>query len=184
ICQDGQCIDPCYGIQCPAPQICDKDGKCAPPCNCFMGNIGCPDPNDVCDIGNTNTCVPPSCVGVQCGPSQHCDPMLGMCVDFCNPDVKCPEGQKCLAPIGCVPLCTDVMCPMGFVCDPKTGMCKDPACDNVTCFPPQVCVMGQCMDPGTGSGGTGGAGGNGGTGGTGGMGGNGGDKATGGNGGA
>jgi len=81
--------------------------------NCFAGDVGCVDqPMTVCDAGNTNACVPPLCKNVQCGPAQHCDPMTGMCVDFCNPGVKCPQYEVCVDGVGCVPLCNTVTCDM------------------------------------------------------------------------
>jgi hypothetical protein len=162
VCKDGSCVDPCMGLQCAPPQIC-QGGACVPPCNCFANDVGCVDqPGTVCDTGNTNTCVQPTCKGVMCPQGQSCDPTSGMCVGFCNPSVMCPQGQKCQDGVGCVPLCTGVSCQSGFMCDPTTGQCVDTACQNVTCFPPQVCVMGACVTPDGGA--TGGSGGQGGAG--------------------
>lgn len=169
ICQDGHCLDPCLTLQCPAGQLC-QGGLCFSPCSCFAGDIGCANlPGKVCDKGNTDLCVHPACVGVMCNPGQICDPNVAGCVDFCNGNVHCPEGEKCLAPLGCVPNCSDVTCDAGSECDPATGQCVDVSCVNVTCFPPTVCVDGVCVDQGTG--GAGGAGGSGGAGGAGGAGG-------------
>jgi MYXO-CTERM domain-containing protein len=156
VCKDGSCVDPCMGVQCLPPQICDK-GTCVPPCNCFAADVGCVNqPGTVCDSGNTNVCVDPMCQGKMCAAGEHCDPATGTCVGFCNPSVVCPMGEKCKDTVGCVPLCTDVTCQAGFECNPQTGMCEDSACKDVTCLPPQVCMGGNCVDPG--SGGSGGMG--------------------------
>lgn len=162
VCQDGQCLDACQGVQCPSGQAC-KDGQCFFPCACFAADSGCIGGN-VCDKLGSNTCVPPACKGVTCPADQVCNPINGACTDLCN-GVACPEGQTCVTPGGCVPLCDTKNCAMGLTCNPKTGMCEDTSCNNVTCFPPQVCMLGACIDPGTGGGGMGGAGGNGGMGG-------------------
>jgi len=162
VCKDGSCVDPCMGVQCSPPQIC-QNGACVPPCNCFADDVGCVDqPGTVCDSGNTNVCVQPTCKGVTCPPGQSCDPGTGMCEGFCNANVMCPQGQKCQDGVGCVPLCEGISCPTGFACDPKTGKCMDTACENITCFPPQTCVMGACVTPDGGA--AGGAGGQGGAG--------------------
>ncbi len=146
ICQDGQCLDPCQGIQCPGGQTC-QNGECHPPCNCYQGDVGCQNqPGTVCDKNSTNLCVPPGCAGVVCQGTDVCDPSLGVCVSFCNPNVHCPSGQTCVDGIGCVPLCdAQPPCDQGFVCNPATGACEDISCKNVTCFPPYVCVSGQCV---------------------------------------
>lgn len=163
VCQDGQCFDPCATIQCPASQTCQA-GQCVFPCGCFAGNLGC-DGSQVCDVGASNVCVPPSCQGVTCGANQTCDAATGKCVSLCNGNVHCPAGQKCDLAAGCVPNCQGVTCPQKLTCDPADGQCKDTSCDGVTCFAPQVCVGGACVDPtdggtgGAGGGGTGGAGG-------------------------
>jgi MYXO-CTERM domain-containing protein len=171
ICQDGQCLDPCMGVQCPSPQTCQQ-GKCGPPCSCFAGDIGCNGVSGtICDKAANmggGACVPPACKGVTCDAGKVCNPINGMCVDFCN-GVMCPVGQKCLNTGGCVPLCSDVTCTMGLTCNPQTGVCEDTSCNNVTCLSPQVCKMGVCVDQGTGSAGGGGATGNGGAGGMGGA---------------
>jgi hypothetical protein len=153
VCQDGWCIDPCNGINCPPPMVC-QDAQCVAPCNCFQGDMGClPQPGTVCDVGNTNLCVPPICLGVMCLPNQTCDPLTGNCLDFCHPGVKCPKGQKCHEPLGCVELCFDVTCNVGWVCNPETGTCEDASCADVVCIPPAVCVDGACVDMGSGGGG-------------------------------
>jgi MYXO-CTERM domain-containing protein len=162
VCQDGNCVDPCANVQCPQGQSC-QGGQCVSPCSCFAGNIGCPDTNTVCDVGNTNLCVPTACQGKTCGAGETCDPNTGMCVGFCNPNVVCPAGEKCVEPDGCVPLCTGVTCPNNFTCDPMTGKCVDMSCANVTCFPPQVCEGGVCVTPDGGGAGGGGGGTGGGT---------------------
>ena len=153
VCQDGKCIDPCQGVQCPMGHVC-QGGKCNALCNCFQGDAGCLDvPGTVCDFGDSNLCVPVACKGKKCMGKQECD-ANGTCVDFCNPNVKCPQGQKCVDPDGCVPLCKNVKCNPGFECNPNTGACDDHACDGVTCFPPLTCLGGKCVE-----GGMGGAGG-------------------------
>lgn len=158
VCKDGQCVDLCKDTQCPDPQVCQA-GKCVAPCSCFAAEIGCAGlPGTVCDKDNTDLCVPPICAGVQCGATQSCDPATGTCVDFCNPSVQCPEGQKCLAPTGCVPSCEGVTCGPGLECNPKSGMCEDLSCVNVTCFAPSVCVKGECVTPDGGGAGGGDAG--------------------------
>ncbi len=81
--------------------------------------------------------------------------MTGNCVDLCNDNVKCPVGQKCESPDGCVPLCQGVTCKDGENCDPKTGKCDAGSCTALTCFPPQMCKNGVCVD-GAGGGGAGG----------------------------
>jgi len=166
ICQDGNCFDPCANLLCPAGQLC-AGGACVSPCNCFAGDIGCAG-GTTCDngMGGSNTCVAPSCKGVECPSGQTCDPGTGTCVDFCAASVvTCPEGQHCVAPDGCVPLCKDVTCTAPAMCDPSTGACVDNSCVGVTCFAPQTCVEGVCVTPdggGAGGGGTGGSGGHGG----------------------
>lgn len=157
LCIDGLCLDPCATLQCPEGQLC-QGGLCFSPCSCLAGDIGCLNlPGTVCDEGFTELCVHPACKGLVCPAGQVCDPNTAACVDFCNANVNCPEGQKCLAPTGCVSLCTGVTCQQGYDCDPKTGQCVDSSCVNVSCIPPSVCVAGQCVDMGTG--GAGGAGG-------------------------
>ncbi len=146
VCQGGTCVDPCAHLQCPAGQSC-QGGTCVSPCNCFAGNIGCPTAGTVCDTGNSNQCVPTSCAGVSCAAGQTCDPTSGTCVSFCNSDVKCPLGQKCVDPTGCVPLCTGVKCTGVDTCDPTTGQCVDVTCAHVTCFAPEVCMGGLCVTP-------------------------------------
>jgi MYXO-CTERM domain-containing protein len=168
VCQDGACFDPCSTIQCPAGQQCIA-GQCVFPCGCFAGDIGCDGIGYVCDLGNTDTCVPPICQGVNCPAGQKCNGATGLCESFCNAEVHCPAGQKCVAPDGCVPLCQGVSCPIGWDCDPVDGQCKDTSCDNVTCFSPQVCVGGKCVTPDGGATGGGGAGGSGNAGGSGGA---------------
>lgn len=163
VCLDGQCFDPCANIECPQGQFCQA-GQCVFPCGCFAGDIGC-NGGLVCDTGNSNTCVPPACKGVTCPMGQTCDAASGQCVSFCNNDVHCPAGQKCIEPTGCVPLCQGVSCPKDFACDPQTGECVDTSCENVTCFPPQTCVGGVCVTPDGGATGGGGQGGTGGEGG-------------------
>lgn len=171
VCQDGACFDPCGTIQCPAGQQCVA-GQCIFPCGCFAGDIGCGGTGYVCDLGNTDTCVPPVCLGVMCPAGQQCNATTGQCESFCNAEVHCPAGQKCLDPNGCVPLCQAVSCPLGYECDPADGQCKDTSCANITCFAPQVCKNGTCVTPegvgggGAGGGGTGNAGNTGGNGGT------------------
>jgi MYXO-CTERM domain-containing protein len=167
VCQNGQCVDPCQGVQCPPPQVCQA-GVCTAPCNCFAGDAGCVGlPGTVCDKGNTDLCVTPACLGVTCGPGESCDAATGQCVPFCSEDVVCPIGEKCVAPVGCVPLCSDVTCSGGLQCDPKTGQCVDVSCLDVVCFDGEVCKNGECVPGGstTGSGGSAGAGGAGGKGG-------------------
>jgi MYXO-CTERM domain-containing protein len=160
VCQDGACVDPCANLQCPQGQQC-QGGQCVSPCNCFAGDIGCTG-GLVCDSGSSNTCVPPPCKGVSCPAGQTCDATSGTCVSFCNGNVHCPQGEKCVDPDGCVPVCQGVQCPTNFACDPMTGQCVDMSCANVTCFPPQVCMGGVCVAPDGGAGGQGGAGGGGG----------------------
>ncbi len=157
-CLDGVCKDLCANLLCPAGQLCQK-GECKTPCTCFAAAISCPDPGTACDSGGTGLCVSSACASVSCQPTETCDPVTGTCVGFCNPNVVCPDGQKCVDPTGCVPLCTDVTCQTGFACDPKTGQCAD-NCANVGCLSPDVCVDGVCV-PGSGQGGQGGAGGTG-----------------------
>lgn len=166
VCQDGACIDPCANLVCPAGQLC-QGGQCVSPCNCFQGDIGCGTTGDVCDTGSSNVCVPPACKGIVCQPGETCDPTTGICETFCNVDTKCPAGQKCVEPDGCVPVCKGVTCPDKWTCDQTTGVCVDTSCEGISCFSPQVCVAGQCVTPdgGTGGGGFGG-GGSGGAGGT------------------
>ncbi len=167
ICQDGRCIDPCQDITCPPGLVC-QGAECIPPCACYDGDAGCVDlPGFVCDKGNTDVCVPAACEGVTCVGTQTCDPQTGLCVDFCNPNVQCPLGQKCVDPDGCVPTCEGVVCDEGWTCNPDSGDCEDNRCEGVTCFPPFVCVTGECVD---GSGSTGVGGGNAGSGGSGGSG--------------
>lgn len=179
VCKDGSCVDPCANITCVSPFVC-QNGTCTPPCSCFAGDVACVgQQNTVCDVGNTDLCVSPACKGVMCAPGEHCDPTTGTCVTFCNMSVVCPDGQKCVDSVGCVPLCSGVSCPIDYVCNPKTGMCEDTACQNVTCFPPQVCMDGVCVAPPDGTGGGGAGGGNGGSPSTGG-GGNGGNGGSGG----
>ncbi|MBI4705047.1 MAG: putative metal-binding motif-containing protein [Deltaproteobacteria bacterium] len=157
VCQDGKCLDPCKDITCPAPLVCQQ-AKCVAPCACYNGELGCTDlPGTICDRGNTNMCVAPACLGIQCAPDQHCDAQTGTCVDFCSPDVKCPVGEKCKAPDGCVSLCDGVACEKGWNCNPETGQCEDASCKDVTCFPPLVCVAGECVED-SGAGGSGGSG--------------------------
>ena len=156
VCQDGQCLDACQGVQCPAGQAC-KDGQCTFPCACFAGDTGCSSGN-VCDKTGSATCVPPACVGVACPAGQVCNPINGVCADICN-GVMCPVGQVCAPPGGCVPVCETKTCPTGLICNPQTGTCEDTSCANVTCFPPQMCVMGACVDSPSGAGGMGGMGG-------------------------
>ncbi|MBK8257696.1 MAG: putative metal-binding motif-containing protein [Polyangiaceae bacterium] len=166
VCQDGQCVDPCKGVECPTPQVCQA-GVCTAPCDCFADNAGCVGlPGTVCDKGNTDLCVDPACVGVTCNPGEYCDPDTSMCVPFCNEDVNCPVGQKCVAPQGCVPLCEGVTCDPGLTCDPQTGQCVDTSCDGVVCFEGEHCENGVCVpDAGTGGSGGGGTGAAGGAGG-------------------
>ncbi len=162
ICQDGHCIDPCKDLQCPAGQSC-QGGKCLAPCNCFAGNIGCAEnPGTTCDIGGSNLCVPELCKGKSCNAGETCDPATGLCVPFCAPDVKCPNGEKCVSPDGCVPLCVGVDCLDGLVCNPQSGKCEDLACAMVTCILPLVCEKGQCVEVDGGASGGGGSGGSGG----------------------
>lgn len=147
LCQDGACIDPCANIQCPMGTTC-QGGQCVSPCNCYAGDAGCAgQAGAVCDVNNTNECVQPTCKGVMCPPGQTCDPTTGKCAGFCDPSVKCPDGQKCVDPGGCVPLCNGVSCGAGFICDPKTGTCADTSCQGVSCLPPLVCSMGACVTP-------------------------------------
>ncbi len=155
ICQDGKCIDPCQGVQCDMGHVC-QNGKCNALCNCFQGDAGCLDvPGTVCDFGDSNLCIPAACKGKKCMGKQICD-QNGDCVDFCNPKVKCPQGQKCVDPDGCVPLCKGVQCMPGFDCNPNNGMCEDHSCDGVICFDQKVCKAGKCVDdPNAGSSGTG-----------------------------
>jgi hypothetical protein len=158
VCKDGVCLDPCKDVQCAPPQVC-QNGSCVAPCSCFAADVGCESiPGSVCDKGNTDTCVPPACKDVKCSAAQKCDPTNGMCVDFCNPNVNCPPGQKCVAPTGCVPLCDGVTCDEGLECNPKNGLCEDLACQDVVCFAPTVCDKGMCVVPdgGVGEGGAGG----------------------------
>jgi MYXO-CTERM domain-containing protein len=92
---------------------------------------------------------------------QACDPTSGQCASFCNTNVHCPDGEKCVEPSGCVPVCQGVSCPTSFACDPKSGQCVDTSCANITCFPPQTCMGGICVTPdggGTGGSGAGGSG--------------------------
>jgi len=152
VCVDGQCTDLCANVVCPDGKLCQA-GVCAPPCSCFAGDLGCAGlPGLVCDE-STDLCVDPACEGVDCPQGDSCEPGSGDCVGFCNPDVTCPDGQKCLEPDGCVPVCTGVVCEQGFECDPATGGCVD-RCADVTCFDPDVCVDGECV---AGEGGSGGA---------------------------
>ena len=98
VCQDGNCVDPCAHLQCPAGQSCQA-GVCAPPCNCYAGNLGCSNANQVCDTGSSNTCVAPSCKGVTCPAGQACDPTSGTCVGFCNGKVmRPPAGRSASSP--------------------------------------------------------------------------------------
>ncbi|APR81196.1 internalin, putative [Minicystis rosea] len=164
VCLDGQCFDPCSNIECPQGQLC-QSGQCVFPCGCFAGDIGC-NGGLVCDVGNSNTCVPPVCKGISCPVGQTCDGTTGQCISFCNGNVHCPAGQKCDDTAGgCIPFCQGVTCPQDFACDPESGQCVDVSCEDVTCFPPQVCEKGKCVTPdggtagGAGGGGTGGAGG-------------------------
>lgn len=144
-CEDGVCKDPCAGVVCPAGELCES-GKCQVPCSCFAGDIGCANqPGTVCDPSAAGACVPPACAGVTCAPPEACDPTTGLCAPFCNPNVVCPDGQKCVDPNGCVPLCEGVQCNAGFACDPKTGSCVD-KCLGVGCLAPLVCVDGECVD--------------------------------------
>ena len=99
---------------------------------------------------------------------QICNATTGACESFCNANVSCPSGQKCVDPDGCVPLCQGVTCPSKWECDPEDGQCKDTACAEVTCFAPQVCEGGVCVLPDGGGSGGNGAGGKGGVGGEGG----------------
>ncbi len=172
VCQDGKCVDPCKGVECPPPQVC-QGGVCVAPCDCFAADIGCAGlPGTVCDKGGTDVCVNPACLGVTCPDGETCDPETGACQPFCNEDVVCPIGEKCVAPAGCVPLCSGVMCDTGLECDPMTGQCVDLSCVDVVCFDDEVCENGQCVPGGsttTGSGGSGATGGAGGTAGSGGA---------------
>ena len=167
ICQDGVCIDPCGTIDCPAGQQC-INAQCVFPCGCYAGEIGCEGTGYVCDLGATDTCVPPACLGKNCPVGQICNATTGACESFCNANVSCPSGQKCVDPDGCVPLCQGVTCPSKWECDPEDGQCKDTACAEVTCFAPQVCEGGVCVLPDGGGSGGNGAGGKGGVGGEGG----------------
>ncbi|MFO0757073.1 MAG: putative metal-binding motif-containing protein [Byssovorax sp.] len=158
ICQDGHCIDPCEDIQCPAGQTC-QGGSCLSPCNCFSGDIGCMgQPGTTCDVGDTNLCVPILCKDKTCNPGEVCDPATGNCVSFCNDSVKCPSGEKCVFPDGCVPICSVTSCDPGLTCNPMTGKCEDLSCANVTCILPLVCVHGDCVEMDGGAAGGGGSG--------------------------
>jgi MYXO-CTERM domain-containing protein len=130
-CVSGACIDPCASIVCPGSLTC-QDGKCSPACSCFASDVGCSG-GKVCDRNVSNTCVQPSCKGVQCDIGQTCDPVSGACVDACA-GVVCPQdGNPCTDDICVGGLCTHQPKDNGASCE-----------DADKCNGTETCQQGVC----------------------------------------
>jgi MYXO-CTERM domain-containing protein len=114
----GICVDdPCYDLNCPAPQFC-RDGECHDPCD--VEDLDCPLGQECYD----GTCRDIPCYGVTCDPGQTCDPAT----DDCTAD-----------------LCGPVSCAWPLTCDPTTGHCEEPECWDIDCAEEYDCVDGTCV---------------------------------------
>jgi MYXO-CTERM domain-containing protein len=134
----GTCVDPCAGIVCADPKVCQR-GSCVD-CN----TLGC-GAGQLCVGGR---CQVNQCASVTCGNGQYCDD--GRCVDLCQPN-KCTANQRCAAGQCLDDPCAQVACPTaGDFCDPTTGTCKIDLCQATQCEAGSKCLpgVGQCKaDP-------------------------------------
>jgi hypothetical protein len=181
------CQQPCYNVQCNAPEVCSNFGQSPGQCvtdTCYL--TGCPGCERVCHGG---ACMDSPCKDNDCGPDEVCKPnatwdgfvCVGSCATMqCTPPEQCVDGQ-CVP--GCEPACsgTDVCdldaqggptcvpnhcltdggnpCVNGACCDAVTGNCGDCPCEGVQCPEGQSCTDGQCTMGGGGGGAGGGGGG-------------------------
>ncbi len=138
VCNQGRCVDPCQGNECPnAGEVC-VDGGCVSRCEAAV----CPE-GWQCDEG---MCIDP-CAGIRCGAGEVCH--LGECVaDSCF-EAGCPEpGQLCVAGACINDLCADRACGAGSFCrilgDPPVAQCVD-SCADRACPLDHVCRDGECV---------------------------------------
>jgi len=163
-CTDGICagVDPCAGVTCEDPQMCEGAGRCVGG-ECEYQEIvdaGCDDGdettvNDICRAGKecagTNLCE-----GVECHASSQCHELSNMAPDQCDYATgTCPEQAK----------------PDGTACDDGSDVTKDdecgtftnlegndvfgcrgkPLCEGVTCDDPETCMAAGTCNPTTGT---------------------------------
>jgi MYXO-CTERM domain-containing protein len=134
----GQCVDPCAGVVCADPKVC-QNGSCVD-CN----TLGC-GTGQLCVAGR---CQVNKCLGVTCGDGQFCND--GQCQGLCQPG-QCNSTQRCVAGQCQTDPCANVGCSSaGQFCDPATGTCKTDKCQATQCTAGFTCLptTGECKpDP-------------------------------------
>ncbi len=147
----GTCDDSCYANGCPNDGEACVQGTCKPnPCANFTTCA----PGSYCywdGVSSEGTCKK-SCK-TPCGASQICN--NGTCTDDPCATLSCDSGQTCSNGACVNDKCASEGCPPGLLC--IGGSCKDDACRYVTCPTGTTCKngTGQCIAPGTGTGGSG-----------------------------
>jgi streptogramin lyase len=135
ICRNGQCVDPCDGIECPPLYFC-VEGHCHQD-NCYHPKRPCP-AGQICRQAK---CLAHPCDGVQCSGNNICK--NGQCIPTCA-HVSCPAGQSCRDGKCQSDPCAGVSCKDGEIC--ANGKCQKDSCLESACRANQSCVNGQCID--------------------------------------
>lgn len=136
-CFEGTCVGSCGGgeFACPAGYSCDEVTDLCVKSDCL--GITCP-AGERCVAGACQG----GCTNVVCAAGKEC--VAGTCVDLCQGQV-CPEGFICQKG-ACIADCRCLPCAAGYECG-ADGKCFDSACVGVTCDPGLKCVAGACVDP-------------------------------------
>ncbi len=140
VCFEDRCVSrDCAGVECGAyPNIC-RDGVCTTGSCETDPDVRCPGGLECVD----DQCLLACTVQADCG-DLAC---IGGFCRICDVAADCGDTLICLES-RCVPPCTEdpELCDEDEVCDPDTGRC-DPACDDESpCPPGEVCRRGVCED--------------------------------------
>ncbi|MDP3277387.1 MAG: MopE-related protein [Deltaproteobacteria bacterium] len=129
-----QCVENnCYGLGCPAGQVCSQSACVPDPCT----SVTCGE-NEFCRAG---TCVR-SCGTVLCRRGQSCNE--GVCEPNACLGTQCLAGQTCVAGTCVADPCASVQCGVGRVC--SEGACIDDPCARVRCpGATERCLRGNCV---------------------------------------
>ena len=150
--REGECIDPCAGINCPAGQACEPSDR-----QCYRTGAGQCDVCEAdvqCTVDDTDRCLVVQATGER------------FCAAPCRDEGDCDRDYSCVELVGdqnlrycapdsntCVDRCAGVRCPAGEVCDPVSGACGPPPCAlNTDCPAGNYCHRGTSSCEPTGRG--------------------------------